>query len=917
MGISGLLKNLHPNLVPPPDHYSNAGGGRPQRHHAHVRHSIAQFKGKSLAIDASSWLFKSGYIKASQLVESIESGTRNAEAEESYTGYILRRLKDLIDKVGVKFIYCEFPLCLVTASSFLRILTLCRHEVTFDGIRVPLKAGTNDDREAKRQANIAEARRLRDAGLLAESEDKYRSSVKATSEMARVVAHAIERTWGKDNDGSDDSVAVKCIWSPYEADAMLAKLCVDEKCHAVITEDSDVLVYSAVTRRPFPIIYKLNKSTGACDVVTMDWLLNPDFAPRSNNSGKRRQRRKLKNDSSDSEESEIDLLEDNGGVHASEIEYDDLGFAPIRRNLPEYVGKRGKKTEKSATILDYLRKFRRDEDKQPGLGVRLFVEACVLSGCDYVANRLTKVGPVASFRLIKESAHRKNNERFEKMLKHGKGERMVIRIMRTSLIGMANFTAGLPSGCVLLAEPKPLTVLEEEGEEKIGGGDDDEEEEYDDFFSQPDTSRKSKSLYEEQLAKSTAVFFYHYVVDLATGCIVPLVPYPSSIDDEDDEFGPVESNRPSIDRFDDGLPFIGSKASATANRPTPIPPLSCDGPYSNPLNRGKGLSKRQLNSSAAGFRPTTTYKWPKLNQPNTSQRVTASSKPQKSSKSIAKFFLSNKNKVSTNEQKTSDVFGGPTVDIGLLVRTGLKTKTKPHQQVSVSKTAVPSASALKLDELAPLPNEDTSKLSPIRLVKKKKRRNSLQHQGEATSSYFAKAAGVDSRSQLSGQSPLSPSKLSGNQMHKKGDDAQFAPIKETPPVNETVDESEYLDINKLCDYFVDDPQGSENRSREPTCWPKYPEGLENVRRVSTSPPADTKSRYPRDSSVIDLCVDDDDDGNAGGKRYRLKKPSSSASRRPAPARSTLLAGFAIQRDRGASKRKETSLTAQQQKKRAK
>ena len=427
MGISGLLKNLHPNLVPPPDHYSNAGGARPQRHHAHVRHSIAQFKGKSLAIDASSWLFKSGYIKARQLVESIESGKRNAEAEESYKGYIIRRLEDLIAKVGVKFIYCEFPVYLLTASSFLLISKQCRHEVTFDGIRVPLKAGTNDDREAKRQANIAEARRLYDAGLFSESEDKYRSSVKATGEMARVVAHAIERKWGKDNDGSDDNVAVKCIWSPYEADAMLAKLCVDEKCHAVITEDSDVLVYSAVTRRPFPIIYKLEKNTGACDVVTMDWLLNPDFAPRSNNSDKRRQRRKLNNDSSDSEESEDDLLENNGGrVHASEIEYDDLGFAPIRRNLPEYLptntkaGKRGKKREKSATILEHLRKFRRDEDKYPGLGVRLFVEACVLSGCDYVANRLTKVGPTTSFRLIKESAHRKNSQRFEKILKHGK-----------------------------------------------------------------------------------------------------------------------------------------------------------------------------------------------------------------------------------------------------------------------------------------------------------------------------------------------------------------------------------------------------------------------------------------------------------------------------------------------------------------
>ena len=479
-----------------------------------------------------------------------------------------------------------------------------------------------------------------------------------------------------------------------------------------------------------------------------------------------------------------------------------------------------------------------------------------------------------------------------------------------------NFT-GLPSGCVLLAEPKPSSVLDEETEEKIGDGDNDDEEEYDDFFSQPDTSKKSKNLYEEQLAKSTAVFFYHYVIELATGCIVPLVPYrPSSIDDEDKEFGSVESNRPSIDRFDDGLPFIGSKACASANRPVPLPPLSRDGPYSNPLNRGNGSLQWQRNSSASRCRPTKIYNPLKSSQSNTSLRVTASSKPQKSRKSIANFFLSNKNRVSANEQKTSDVFGGPTIDIGSLVNTG-KTKMKPQQQSGIRNTSVPSARNSKLNELDPLSNDETSELSPIRLVKKKKKRNRLQHQEEATSSYFEKATEIGS-SQLRRQSPLSPSKLTRNQMHKKRSEAQMALIKETPPVNESFDESD-LDLGKLCDYFVEDPHGSENNSREILqCRHKDPDGSGNVRRVSKSPPADTRNRYFRDGSVIDLCDDDHDGVNAEvGQNNRLTKPSCSASRRPATGRNTLLAGFAIHRKRGASKRKETSVTVEQQKKRVK
>ena len=47
----------------------------------------------------------------------------------------------------------------------------------------------------------------------------------------------------------------------------------DGMADAVVTEDSDVLVYSAACMQSFPIIYKLDRNTGDCDVISMDWLL--------------------------------------------------------------------------------------------------------------------------------------------------------------------------------------------------------------------------------------------------------------------------------------------------------------------------------------------------------------------------------------------------------------------------------------------------------------------------------------------------------------------------------------------------------------------------------------------------------------------------------------------------------------------
>ena len=248
-------------------------------------------------------------------------------------------------------------------------------------------------------------------------------------------------------------------------------------------------------------------------------------------------------------------------------------FAPIRRALPSPSptstssarGKNNKRSNKrrgsngnsdgnatsssNPACLSYLRTFANKEAANPGAGVRLFVQACVLSGCDYVENRLSKVGPVTAFKLVKEASHRDCKIRFDRVLK------------------------SLPNGSKLLAEDPGTKSCEDDDDFDNDNG------EYNDSLSQPDTARNAKEKYEELLSKSEAVFYYHLVTETSTGNILPLVPHNVSVPSDEEEGGDESSEvgksyRPCIGRFDAGLPFVGSASEALAKKLEPLEPLA-------------------------------------------------------------------------------------------------------------------------------------------------------------------------------------------------------------------------------------------------------------------------------------------------------------------------------------------------------
>ncbi len=70
----------------------------------------------------------------------------------------------------------------------------------------------------------------------------------------------------------------------------------------------------------------------------------------------------------------------------------------------------------TSALETLLRNLAARQSRRPGLGVRLFVQGCVLAGCDYAPNKLTGVGLVNAFKHIRDNAFRNDSVRFAKVL---------------------------------------------------------------------------------------------------------------------------------------------------------------------------------------------------------------------------------------------------------------------------------------------------------------------------------------------------------------------------------------------------------------------------------------------------------------------------------------------------------------------
>jgi exonuclease-1 len=310
MGISGLLVGLKSTAC--------------------VTGHIRDFAGQAVAVDASSWLHKSVYSIADHYVECVENHkTVDRKCIEAASNYIIKRCQEL------------------SCAGIVRVF------LVMDGQRCPLKARTNQDREKRRLQNLQQAREYKQLGNYDKMYEKYKTCIKVHPKLGQEVVKEVQQKL------KDSRIQIQTVWAPYEADAQLIQLCVEGLAQAVITEDSDVLLYSATTYTPVPVIFKLDGQSGNCDIISMKWLFDA-------------------------------------------------------KNTSFQVDEQKKK--KASGIEAFLQTFSTREERAKGLGVRLFVQACVFAGCDYAPNELGGIGTVTSFKHIRNNIHRNAEDRFRSIL---------------------------------------------------------------------------------------------------------------------------------------------------------------------------------------------------------------------------------------------------------------------------------------------------------------------------------------------------------------------------------------------------------------------------------------------------------------------------------------------------------------------
>ncbi|KAL7322286.1 Rad2 nuclease [Mucor circinelloides] len=202
MGISGLLPALRP-----------------------IEKSVdlRQYAGKTVAIDGNCILHRGAIGAAKEL--ALEKPT------DSYVTYFMTFM-------GLFKYYNVTPI------------------VVFDGLDLPLKQDTIDERRSNRQEALKEGLTFYLNRDNAKAMESFKKSVTITNDMIIDVLRKLS------------AEKIQCIVAPNEADAQLTHLAKTGKVDAVITEDSDLLAFGCPK-----IIYKLNMY-GQGTEITMDQVIN-------------------------------------------------------------------------------------------------------------------------------------------------------------------------------------------------------------------------------------------------------------------------------------------------------------------------------------------------------------------------------------------------------------------------------------------------------------------------------------------------------------------------------------------------------------------------------------------------------------------------------------------------------------------
>lgn len=126
--------------------------------------------------------------------------------------------------------------------------------LVFDGADLPMKAGEEEERRRKREMALQEAEKLTRQGDHNAARNFFVQAVNVTPLMAaQLIAHLQQHR-----------PMVQCLVAPYEADAQLSYLSINNLVDVVISEDSDLIPYGCKD-----IVFKLDRTTGSCQRLVL------------------------------------------------------------------------------------------------------------------------------------------------------------------------------------------------------------------------------------------------------------------------------------------------------------------------------------------------------------------------------------------------------------------------------------------------------------------------------------------------------------------------------------------------------------------------------------------------------------------------------------------------------------------------
>ena len=178
---------------------------------------LRDYRGKRVAVDSYVWLHRAVMTCAADLCMNVPT--------TKYVKYFMNRVQELL------------------AAGIVPVLV-------FDGGKLPAKLAEEESREKKRAHSLAIASNLMREGNRAGAADHFAKAVDITPQLAHAVQAAVAH------------LGVEIIVAPYEADAQLAFLSRNGHVDAVISEDSDLLVYGCPE-----VLFKLDSASGFCDRI--------------------------------------------------------------------------------------------------------------------------------------------------------------------------------------------------------------------------------------------------------------------------------------------------------------------------------------------------------------------------------------------------------------------------------------------------------------------------------------------------------------------------------------------------------------------------------------------------------------------------------------------------------------------------